>query len=343
MHKKLIASIFLILILNITSIAFAQNTIEVGETVEASSSDTQWDLFLQSGQVVQIDLESDAFDTKLELYNADGRLLLSNDDLDFPSNTNSRIIFTVDETAVYTLNIKSFGSDSPDGDYSLTITELDIVDRLSGGELNYGSQEIIEPNGATLIEFTFAGEAGDVVNINVVSELDEDTNLALYDPNGNQVASADDSRSSINPFIIRFKLPENGEYRIEIKGFDQEPLFIPFAVSLEASEELLLNNSSQTIALGSSQTQDVMVLNTKIGQGYIIRINLSEETASSLFFDIQESGESFAGTRLSFSGTRIVSILFVAQEGGQARFILSFFSLDNQDAEFTVEVENFEG
>lgn len=344
MHKKLMSSILLIFMLtfSINAIVLAQNTAQVGETLEGGISDTQWELFLESGQVVQIDLQSEAFDTILDLRNAAGELLMSNDDLDFPSNQNSQIIFTAPETGTYILGIRSFGSDSPDGAYTLTIEELELTNRMSGGELTYGSQETIVPNGAIIIEFTFNGEVGEVVNISAVSDLNEDTSLLLYDPNGNEVASADDSRSSINPFVIRFNLPESGEYRIEIRGFNEQALFAPLIISLEATEELLLNETAQSIALGSSQTQDIMVLNVQARQAYLINIRLDRETASSLFFDIQEGDESFAGTRLSFSGTQDVSFLFVADTDGQVRFNLNFFSLNDEDIEITVEVTTIE-
>jgi hypothetical protein len=339
MQKKLVFAILLILSLILSTTAFAQDVIDVGATVEGTAEQAEWELFLEAGQIVQIDLKSGKFDTILQLYDGDGLMLESNDDINFPTDTNSRIIFTATDSGIYTVSIKSFGNEVPAGEYTLTVTRLEVTDRLSAGELMYGSEELLEPNGAAIIEFTFVGQTGDVVNIGAVSQLDEDTSIILYDPNNKEVASADDSRSGVNPYIIRFRLAADGEYRIEVKGFDGQALFVPITVSLIQTAELLLNESAQTVALGGQQDQDVMVLDTEAGQAYLVNINLSEETASSLFFDIQESDEGFAGTRLSISGSKSLSLLFVARETGQARFILNFFSFDGKDVDFTVAVE----
>lgn len=344
MHKKLILRLLFIFIFALfsTSLIYAQNSIEIGDTVPGSQEDSEWHLTLDEGQTVQIELESDEFDTILDLLGADGALITSNDDIAFPDNRNSRIIYTATASGTYTLRIRSFGSDNPEGSYTLSVTELQTVAGVEGGELEYGDEKTVEPQGASLLEFTFQGEADDVVNIRAVSEQGEDTNLTLIAPDGEAIAFADDSRSDINPFIIRLSLPQSGAYRIEVRSFEEVPLFTPITVRLEQTEELLLNDGAQTVTLGDHQAEDVMVLNATAGQEYNVLISLSEESINALFVEIQEADEPFPGMRLSFSGTDTISFRYVAEQDGQARFTLSFLALDNQSLDVTVEVEEMD-
>lgn len=339
MHKKLSLLIFVCILAFLTTTAFAQETIEVGKTVEGNKNQATWQLFLESGQYVQINLSSDKFDTILDLSNENGDLLMSNDDISFPDNTDSQIIFQVTETGNYILRVRSFGSDTPKDAYTLSVTEIKIAQELSQGNLAFDEPQTVSPNGAASIQFTFDAQEGEVVNISVVSQQKEDTNLSLYDPAGKLIASADDNRAGKDPYLLRFKLPQSGTYSLEIKGFNGQPLFSPIDVSLEKTQELVLNNSAQTISLGSSKAQDVLTLNTTANQSYTVIVSLSQVTDSTLFLDLQQEGEDFAGTRVSSSGVGTVSFSFVAKATGRARLYLSFFSFGDSDVQFTVQAQ----
>lgn len=338
MHKKLILCfIICIFSLNLSSV-LAQNTIEVGETIEGDETQAQWELFLEAGQLVKINLSSDN-DPMLSLYSENGDLLMENDDISFPSNRNSQIIFTAEDTGVYIVGVKSFGSDTPNGAYTLGITELEIKERLVQGNLSYDVAQIVTPNGAEIIEFNVQGEEGDVINISATSEFGEDTRLVLYDAEDNIIATADDTRAGKDAYIVRLKLPQSDTYRLDVSSGNGQPLFSPVKVHLERSQELLLNDGAQTVSLGNTMTQDVMVLNAKVSQRYLVTVSLATETASTLFIDIVGSDGGFSGKRVSGSGVEELSFVFSADSTGQIQFVLSFFSFDETDMDFTVSAE----
>jgi GYF domain 2 len=76
---------------------------------------------LQANARYIIDLESDAFDTVLQLNNRTGRKLAFNDDIG-NGNRNSRILFQPTEAATYQLVVRAFGSG--DGPYRITISRI---------------------------------------------------------------------------------------------------------------------------------------------------------------------------------------------------------------------------
>ncbi len=80
------------------------------------------DLYLAAGQEVQIDLTADV-DTYMYLLDEDCTVVGSNDDVSYPTNTNSRITYTAPTAGVYTVVATTFFSNVTD-DYLLTTTAL---------------------------------------------------------------------------------------------------------------------------------------------------------------------------------------------------------------------------
>ena len=108
-----------------------------GETIyERLSEDNKytgdrWYFTGTASQVLDILLESDAFDTYLALYDAGDTELASNDDID-GETTNSQINFTLPGDGVYYIVVKTLeGSGSEDGDYTLTLNDASHVNETS--------------------------------------------------------------------------------------------------------------------------------------------------------------------------------------------------------------------
>jgi len=80
---------------------------------------------LVAGRTYIIDLQSAAFDTVLDLHDAAGKLLYSNDDFR-KGSLNSRIVYTARSDGLYRLTVRSFQAVLPTkgGPYSLTVREF---------------------------------------------------------------------------------------------------------------------------------------------------------------------------------------------------------------------------
>jgi tetratricopeptide (TPR) repeat protein len=75
---------------------------------------------MQAGEVYLIDLESGAFDTLLRVHDGQGKLLAENDDIAYPANLNSRLLFTAPADGTYRLVATSFEQRGT-GAYTLTM------------------------------------------------------------------------------------------------------------------------------------------------------------------------------------------------------------------------------
>jgi hypothetical protein len=98
--------------------------IDAGRTVRGTLSDFNddgWTFQGTAGQTITLELNaiSANIDPTVYIYNPDGSLLGQNDDIDFGSNTNSRLVITLPTTGTYTIVAGQFGFES--GDYELRV------------------------------------------------------------------------------------------------------------------------------------------------------------------------------------------------------------------------------
>jgi hypothetical protein len=88
------------------------------------------------------------------------------------------------------------------------------------GDLTYGqtvANEVTSPFGDS---WTFSGDEGDVVSIDTVGFVLEDTYLELYDPEGVLLIEDDDSGADYFARISGIRLPESGTYTVVIRGYN---------------------------------------------------------------------------------------------------------------------------
>lgn len=106
-----------------TTAPSAAGTIAVGETVTATltrGQRNQHTFTAAAGEVITIDMEA-SFDTYLRLLDANGRMIVENDDRG-DGTYNSRIrSFSIPAAGTYTISAGSFG-DASGGDYTLTLS-----------------------------------------------------------------------------------------------------------------------------------------------------------------------------------------------------------------------------
>ena len=317
-------------------------TISIGDSITTYSFGvTEYQLYLETGQSVRIDLSSGEFDTYLEIYDANGQIVASDDD--GGDGQDSRLSLTAGYTGVYRIRVRSFSSDNANGEFTLAVLASNVIRQLAGGQLNYGDVINVIPNGAITISFSFIGNAGDVVDISAVSQGSEDSRLILRGPGGVELAEDDDSGANANPVITRFELPGSSTYTVDLQGYGEVSLYEPLTVSLQLTELLILNAGPQTVTLGSSHATDGMVLNTEASGRYLVTVTVDQDTASTLNLGISEAGEYSAGTRLSILGTQEVTFVFESETSGRASFALEYYDFDGSTVQVTIKVERIKG
>jgi hypothetical protein len=337
--SKLRFFFILLLLLGIAASSFAQEEIQVGDSVDGEDDEdpVEYELFLEEGQSVEIALSSDDFDTYLYILDEDGDEINHNDDYD---GTDSYLVYTAEDSETITIQVASCCSgEGPTGDYELSVDEIEVVAEIEGGTLAYGDSIEIEPSGTSLITFTFEGTEGDVITLTAVSEGSDDTSMTLLDPDGDEAAHNDDDGGlNRNPAIRRFQLPATGQYTVEVEGFNDSVLFSNIEVSLEETDLLLVNDGPQTLEFDPDHIADIMTFDVEEDASYLVTVTLSETSESALFINVLEEEQSYALTRISIANTATIAFVFTAEETGRAHLQLEFYTYDD-DIEVTIQAE----
>lgn len=220
-----------------------------GETLigqlEAGADEAAYTFSGEEGQLVTIDLASDAFDPFVILVGPDGREIISDDDSG-PSLYARIANFQLRESGEYTIEVDGFrgptGQREISGEYRLTLIVADeaapsfqptgtpppvtetpeaeipdipddapvvIYGQPFEGELTTDDQTV---------EVQFEGSAGDVVEI-ILDSADFDPNMTIIASSGEEIASDDDSGPGVNALLTGLELPESGTYTIIIDGY----------------------------------------------------------------------------------------------------------------------------
>lgn len=186
--------------------------IEYGDEVVAEQQSNNGDYYRFSGSqgdVVVITMESDDFDTYLELLNEDEDQIAFNDDFD---GLNSQITFALPEDGAYLILARSFGSNARGDEYRLTLELTELENLIVYGDEVEG--RVSDDEGE---RWYFFGEAGDVVTITMNSDI-IDTYLELF-IDDYLLSANDDSGGTLDSQITNFELPDSGLYTIVARSF----------------------------------------------------------------------------------------------------------------------------
>jgi len=178
----------------------------------------------RAGQRVDIQASSTSLDTYLELFDASGNSLGSDDD-GAGDGTNSRLFHTFDADGVYTVQVRNY-SGSKTGSYSLRLDEAAPLpdptplayNRTIQGELKVDGGR--DDQGRIFDAYTFQGTAGNRAQI-VMQSGDFDTYLEISRPDGKfeALASDDDGLGEGTDSRLIYALPESGTYVVRALAY----------------------------------------------------------------------------------------------------------------------------
>ena len=194
----------------------------------------------RQGQRIELEMSSQQFVPYLFLLGPDNQVLTQTDatpsndrtirlNATLPQNGTYLILAntsTEGETGSYTLRVSSSGGGTPTTP-SPSPTRRPNTPPTSGrvilqeqGVLNRQTGRVLESDGSLYIPFTFQGQQGQSVTIDLTSP-DFDTFLALLDPSGQLVDKNDDlSENNTNSRLV-VTLPATGTYQIIVNAFDR--------------------------------------------------------------------------------------------------------------------------
>jgi len=210
-------------------------TLSAGDGFNAEGLRTDaWRFTGRTGQRVQIDAASGAFDTFLELFDETSgtRASLAQDDDGGPEGTNSRLTHTLPSDGDYVVEVRAYTGEG-EGAYTLSIVEA-APERpatpLAFGATVQGEIDDTDPRdaeGRGYDAYGFTGQAGNRVQI-VMRSGDFDTLLQIgrlgdFEP----LATDDDGLGEGTDSRLNFTLPETGDYVIRASplGSEEEGLY----------------------------------------------------------------------------------------------------------------------
>ncbi|MEL6526140.1 MAG: pre-peptidase C-terminal domain-containing protein [Chloroflexota bacterium] len=329
----------MVLALSLASVAFAQEEISVGDSIEGEASEdiVEYEIELEEGQVIEINLEAD-WDTYLELYDDNGNFISSDDD--GGDGLNSRLVYNADDTDTYVIRVRAFGDDVPTGDYELSVEELQIEDSVDMGELEYGDDEDIDSDDALSVVATFEGEAGDTIDIVTTSDDYLSTVLILQGPDGDEVAETENWGDAV---LRNFELEESGTYTIIIEGRDGSILSGDIEVEVRESQVISLDNGEVEFEIGDGD-DDFTFITFTAEDDVLYQVNIlldDEPDFADVSFFILEEGENitdYSEQYLRISGGLGGSYIFESDDDGVYTIRIEYYGSNDIDVTMSVEV-----
>lgn len=346
--KLTVRTLFLLLLVfGLVTAVFAQEEIEVGDTVEdeADGDVVEYEIELSEGDVIIIDLQSDDFDTIVRVLDEDGDELDMDDD-GGDEGFNSLLEFEAEDDGTYTIVVDAFGGE-PEGDYTLSVEgaeaeeEDDDNDEPSGDvDLGYGDEIDFDVDGEDELEVTFEGEEGDAVTIIARSDADQDVTVALLDPDGDEVAIFD-SFTFGDPALIRIPLESDGVYTIVIEERNGEELEDEVEIELIETEVLDLGDGEQTVEVTDSFTTEYMVFEAEEDVVYYIYVTLDGDISSTVNINLfqEDDSEYSPSVAVGVAGIDGAFFVFEADDDGLVTVEVDYFAFSDSELEVTIELE----
>ncbi len=188
--------------------SLALNT-QVAGALDDRSPVGRWTFDGTAGQVVSVAASSDAFDPEAELLSPTGKRLGSDDDSG--PGTNALLTETLPATGRYEVRVHAV--DGGAGAYHLAVRTVPTV-RLAVDTPVAGALDDQAPLGL----WTFAGTAGQVVNVSVASEVFAPF-IELLLPTGEHLTADGNGGSGTNASFTT-TLPVTGDYKVRVVAVD---------------------------------------------------------------------------------------------------------------------------
>lgn len=206
-------------------------TIRVGESVVGSTADGDvvYTLTGRTGQVVQLSVSSDEFDTTLDLEGPVGDTLYSDD---YGPGTDSQLLYRFPGNGEALLTVGGWGS----GSYRLTVERLEVGTfeaghRLSDGDRLVGVLDESSPtmDGSPFQMFTLDAQRGDRITVTMESPT-LDSFLRVVGPDG-EVRENDDGFGGRNA-QLSISVDTPGIYEVFARGYWGDEYGV-YSVSME--------------------------------------------------------------------------------------------------------------
>lgn len=217
----------------------------------------------EAGQILEISLNSDEFDTYLALQNAAGETIAQDDDSG--SERNALLNVLLPDSGSYRVVARGY-EDTSVGAYQFQINSLSLKPTpLLQEQGSLSDQDALLPNTDTQKRsdrYSLNGQSGQRLEINLRSP-EFDTYLILQDAAGNTIAENDDRMVGDTNSRLSTILPEAGTYQVLVTGFSEDSRGLYDLTVQEAQ----VTKAIQPLTQGQLEPTDRLVTDTLTRQG----------------------------------------------------------------------------
>ncbi|NOG49966.1 MAG: hypothetical protein HND48_11440 [Chloroflexi bacterium] len=251
------------------------------------------------GEVIAFSLNSSAFDPYLEIHNADGEVIVGDDDSG-PS-TNSLLVFTAPENGDYSVLVRPF-SEGATGEFSLSM--IKTIPAVSPNE-----PVTVELSGTTPVARTLT-TADDAYSITLSGDEAFDAALLLYDPDG-FIAQQTESYQVQTLQLPKTMVEADQHYYLVIVPYEGQDVSLTLEVT--PAHFVTLTADPQPIEFLADQYEDATIINVTEGERYLLTVSADFPVSVSVTVDGYEIN-TYAS--LSLSEAEGGSLIFTAGATG---------------------------
>lgn len=310
-------------------------TIEYTQTVEGEFADavTSMDYRFsgQAGDIVEISLSSEDFDSRLTLLDAEGSELTSNDDS--MGSRNSLIApYPLPETGSYIIRASSFGGGET-GSYTLTVNKTELV-AISDDE----SVEVDLEARTGMNYFSFEGETGDLITLAVAGADIGSTNLILRDPSGYDLypeygdVLSEDAEFSESQY--QQVLSESGMFIVVLHA-EAEDAEEAVTITLTRTPPSSLDESAQTLEFTTSTRAAVFA--GSAGETVTLRLQALDDATASPSITVMQQGQTLS--YISASSVTNLSATFGVPSDEEVLVMIEEYSYSGDTISIEVSLE----
>jgi len=290
----------------------------------------------EAGDLIAITIVADNVDPVISLA-VPGTVtfnLPTDNDRNRPGNQNNFIGPIVLASASDYLIVVRGNDNISTGQYSL------FLDKITPTTITYGETlQVSFDDETSMMMYTFDGEIGDTVNVQVSSNDSIDTTLTLTDSGNFDVVYNDDDGSGFDPEIIAHPLLSNGQYRLLLRPFNIGDTG-QVSLSLLRNKTYSLDENTQVIRLDSKRRKETLEFNGTAGQAVRLTMQILSGTNNSARVTAAQGQQAIIVTTLS-SGN-LMSVEFVVPVDGIVRVEVDITSSSSTSSVIQVSLERLD-
>ena len=295
-----------------------------GDSVTGSvteSGPSTWEFIGLEGEVVDVIVEplDDSLDVVVNVLDESGTSILESGEVDESFGIEEIRALTIPAPGTFYLTIAGFGGSV--GEYRIILTETGATATDGDNMIAYGDRVTgVVAAAGEMTTWRFSGSEGDVVALAVEPAGDFDAVLDLQDVSGTSILIGEERDYSFDAEYAIVSLPDDGEYIIVIKGFEDSSGDYELAVTGPGGS---IVSAGDTLEEGDNEAGHAFPFTASAGE--VVGIVVEPEGELDVVIEIQDGNGESMRTRPFDASFGTESFAFGIPEDGNYSFYVKGF------------------